>query len=128
MYIFGGWDGQYTLNDLSVFDLSLRIWLQPKQIHGQIEGRYRHTAQATNYAMYIFGGINLAQQRFNDVYEFAFETSTWTRRIALDLEPTTRTFHQSVIIANSYLYIFGGFDGMKRNDIFRVKLENNPTA
>ena len=75
--------------------------------------------------MYIFGGINLAQQRFNDVHEFNFETNTWTRRIALDLEPTSRTFHQSVILAESYLYVFGGFDGMKRNDIYRVKLENN---
>jgi hypothetical protein len=27
MYIFGGWDGQMTLNDLSIFDLNNRIWL-----------------------------------------------------------------------------------------------------
>lgn len=27
MYIFGGWDGQMTLNDLSIFDLNLHVWL-----------------------------------------------------------------------------------------------------
>ena len=47
MYIFGGWDGQVTLNDLSVFDLIACIWLRPKRIQGIIEGRYRHTACST---------------------------------------------------------------------------------
>ena len=47
MYIFGGWDGQMTLNDLSIFDLNLRVWLQPAQLQGCIEGRYRHTSCAT---------------------------------------------------------------------------------
>ena len=47
MYIFGGWDGQMTLNDLSIFDLNSQIWLKPARMHGNIEGRYRHTACAT---------------------------------------------------------------------------------
>ena len=47
MYIFGGWDGSVTLEDLSVFDLNLLIWMRPKRIKGSIEGRYRHTACAT---------------------------------------------------------------------------------
>jgi len=34
--------------------------------------------------MYIFGGINQGQKRFNDVNEFDFETQTWTRKIAID--------------------------------------------
>ena len=73
--------------------------------------------------MYIFGGINLAQQRFNDVHEYCFETQTWTRRVCLDYQPTSRTFHQSVILNDAWLFVFGGFDGMKRNDLFRAKVE-----
>jgi hypothetical protein len=98
MYIFGGWDGQMTLNDLSIFDLNLHIWLQPRQMHGNIEGRYRHTACATSQAMYVFGGINLALKRFNDIHEYNFELQTWTRRISLDISPTSRTFHQAEIL------------------------------
>ena len=93
MYIFGGWDGQMTLNDLSIFDFNTRIWLQPRQMQGSIEGRYRHTACATQQAMYVFGGINLALKRFNDIHEYTFEGQTWTRRISLDISPTSRTFH-----------------------------------
>ena len=73
--------------------------------------------------MYIFGGINLAQKRFNDVHEYSFETQTWTRRVSFDFQPTSRTFHQSVILNDSWLFVFGGFDGMKRNDLYRAKVE-----
>ena len=34
MYIFGGWDGQVTLNDLSVFDVDAQIWLEPVRVSG----------------------------------------------------------------------------------------------
>lgn len=78
--------------------------------------------------MYIFGGINQGQKRFNDVNEFDFETQTWTRKIAIDqYEPTTRTFHQSVILGlpnqDSWLYVLGGFDGQKTNDMYRMKVQ-----
>jgi hypothetical protein len=36
--------------------------------------------------------------------------------------PSARTFHQSVM-SNGYLYVLGGFDGMKRNDMYRVLLD-----
>ena len=67
-----------------------------------------------------FHDFHNSSLEFNDVHEFQFENQTWTRRIALDnFEPSTRTFHQSTII-NNYLYIFGGFDGNKTNDVYRA--------
>ena len=98
MYIFGGWDGQVTLDDLCVFDFNQLTWLKPKSIKGNIEGRYRHTACSTQNAMYVFGGINLALTRFNDIHEFNFGTHCWTRRVSFDITPTSRTFHQAVIL------------------------------
>jgi hypothetical protein len=58
MYVFGGWDGHYTLNDFAVLDLQSKVWLKPKNIQGSVEGRYRHSASATGKALYVFGGIN----------------------------------------------------------------------
>jgi N-acetylneuraminic acid mutarotase len=108
------------LNDFAVLDLQSKLWLKPKNIQGSVEGRYRHSASATGKALYIFGGINQVQKRFNDVHEFVFEHQTWTRRIAINnFEPSTRTFHQSVI-HDSWLYVFGGFDGNKTNDVYRA--------
>jgi len=74
MYVFGGWDGHSTLSDFAVLDLDKNIWLKPIRVNGNIEGWYRHSASSTQRAMYIFGGINQGQKRFNDVNEFDFET------------------------------------------------------
>lgn len=78
--------------------------------------------------MYVFGGINLALKRFNDIHEYNFEMQTWTRRISLDIQPTSRTFHQAVILNDQWLFVFGGFDGMKRNDLYRARVELPPNA
>lgn len=58
LYVFGGWDGNITLSDLTIFDLDLNLWLQPSNIKGMVKGRYRHTATTTDTSMFIFGGID----------------------------------------------------------------------
>lgn len=69
--------------------------------------------------MFIFGGIDQTQERFNDINEFNFDSQTWTRVLAAGQTPSTRTFHESIMF-KGVMYIFGGFDGMKRNDIYRI--------
>ena len=50
---------------------------------------------------------------------FSFDNQTWTRINAFGSTPSTRTFHESLMF-KGVMYIFGGFDGMKRNDIYRI--------
>ena len=69
--------------------------------------------------MFIFGGIDQNQERFNDINEFNFDSQMWTRVIAAGATPSTRTFHESLMF-KGVMYVFGGFDGMKRNDIYRI--------
>ena len=119
--MFGGWDGNITLSDIAIFDLDLSIWLQPANIKGAVKGRYRHTAVSTETSMFIFGGIDQQQERFNDIQEYVFLTQSWARVITVGNSPSSRTFHQSVC-NDGYLYVLGGFDGMKRNDMYRIFL------
>jgi len=58
MVIFGGWDGNVTLNDICFFDLEDMSWYQISNVKGQIKGRYRHSAVATDSSMFVFGGID----------------------------------------------------------------------
>ena len=74
IYVFGGWDGNITLSDIAIFDLELSIWLQPMNVKGGVKGRYRHTAVSTDTSMFIFGGIDQQQERFNDIQEYSFQT------------------------------------------------------
>eukprot|EP00347_Sterkiella_histriomuscorum_P009022 403342827 len=121
LYVFGGWDGNVTLSDLTIFDLNLNLWVQPANIKGAVKGRYRHTAISTDTSMYIFGGIDQQQERFNDIQEYFYETQSWTRVVTIGNSPSARTFHQSINF-QGYLYVIGGFDGMKRNDMYRIYL------
>lgn len=38
--------------------------------------------------------------------------------------PSTRTFHEALMF-KGVMYIFGGFDGMKRNDIYRILFDED---
>ena len=86
---------------------------------GTVKGRYRHSACANQSSMFIFGGIDQNQERFNDINEFNFDSQMWTRVIASGATPSTRTFHETLMF-KGVMYVFGGFDGMKRNDIYRI--------
>jgi hypothetical protein len=48
MVVFGGWDGNVTLDDLGLFDFEQNVWIKFLNIKGSIKGRYRHTAIATD--------------------------------------------------------------------------------
>jgi N-acetylneuraminic acid mutarotase len=119
MYVFGGWDGTETLNHLNAFDLKKNVWLQFSGMKGSIKGRYRHSACATQSSMYIFGGIDQNQERFNDINQFNFDSQTWTRIVTSVNSPSQRTFHEALMF-KGVMYVFGGFDGAKRNDIYRI--------
>lgn len=77
MIIFGGWDGVATLSDLYAYNFKSNEWTEI-ETSGDVKGRYRHVAVANQTAMYIFGGIDQFQERFNDINEFNFETKTWS--------------------------------------------------
>lgn len=62
-----------------------------------MKGRYRHTATTTETSMFVFGGIDQYQERFSDIYEFVYDTQTWTRVITIGNPPSARTFHESVM-------------------------------
>ena len=43
--------------------------------------------------MFIFGGVDKSQHRYDDLYEFNFEKREWRHIEATGDTPTPRTFH-----------------------------------
>ena len=92
--------------------------------------------------MYIFGGVDKSQvqkkkkinffaknlkffffqERFGDLHEYSFLLETWKRIIVSGEGPTARSFHKSTVF-EGYMYILGGFDGLRKNDMFRINLD-----
>lgn len=121
MIVFGGWDGVTTLSDLFAFNFETKKWREI-EADGEIKGRYRHVSVASKTAMYVFGGIDQYTERFNDLYEF--QDNKWTKVITIGVPPSPRTFHQAVYFSGS-IYIMGGFDGWKRNDMYKILIDRS---
>jgi hypothetical protein len=95
VYLFGGWDGKYTLNDLWEFDpISMKWNLILK--HCSVAPRYRHSAVCYKNFMVIFGGVDSCQIRFNDIHFYNFGAKVWVRVIVPGQLPTPRTFHKVI--------------------------------
>jgi len=71
--------------------------------------------------MFIFGGVDKRQARFADLCEFNFDTRSWSIVKTSGDVPSARTFHRAVMYGGC-MYILGGFDGMRRNDMYRIAL------
>jgi len=57
MFVFGGGDGKYWLNELLILDLNILEWSGPVQTQGQRPfGRLQHSAITFDKKIYIFGG------------------------------------------------------------------------
>lgn len=125
MYVFGGWDGHDTLDDLYEFTFSSAKWRELMDIEGvKPSPRYRHTAVCYGPAMYVFAGVDKAQTRFNDLYRFHITKKEWEQVRVTGSVPSPRTFH-CALIQKDTMFVLGGFDGARLNDMFAVKLVGN---
>mmetsp|Transcript_10290 Transcript_10290/g.26135 ORF Transcript_10290/g.26135 Transcript_10290/m.26135 type:complete len:786 (+) Transcript_10290:111-2468(+) len=121
MYIFGGWNGHDTLDDLYEFSTNTNRWF-PVPGRGEIpSSRYRHSAVVYGCCMFVFGGVDKRQARFYDLFEFNFDSGSWAKVQTFGDPPSARTFHRAAMYGGM-MYIHGGFDGSRRNDMYRIPL------
>lgn len=121
MFMFGGWSGRDTLDDLYEFRCKDHIVREIRHRGRCPRKRYRHSAAVHDTSMFIFGGTSKTQERFDDLFDFNFEQETWTEVKSHGDRPSARTFHCSVV-SDGYMYVFGGYDGERRNDLYTVSL------
>jgi len=121
MYVFGGWNGHDTLDDLYEYSMATEQWYSVPGRGDVPPSRYRHSAVVHGCCMFVFGGVDKRQARFQDLCEFSFDTKSWSKVPTSGKPPTARTFHRAVMYGSS-MYILGGFDGQRRNDMYRITL------
>jgi len=121
MFVFGGWDGQDTLQEFFEYNVSSNMWIQLPLRGTAPRARYRHTSVVCGDAMFMFGGVDKAQYRFPDLHEYNFITKSWNKVNTTGVMPSARTFHKAVV-HEGYMYILGGFDGRRLNDMHCIQL------
>mmetsp|Transcript_14690 Transcript_14690/g.14310 ORF Transcript_14690/g.14310 Transcript_14690/m.14310 type:complete len:320 (+) Transcript_14690:639-1598(+) len=122
MFIFGGWNGHDTLDDIFQYSFASNYWYEIKRVKGlRPPPRYRHTAITCNSQMIVFGGVDTNQQRFNDLFTYDFEKRKWTMTPTTGHLPQPRTFHRAIMFEN-VMYVIGGFDGSRLNDLHHIAM------
>ena len=115
MYIFGGYDGSRSLNDLFRFDMSRSEWAQVRMHGSPPTPRGGHTAAICGDVIYAFGGKS-GRSPHADLCAFNLATSTWEHVQDGSLGgPAPRCAHVCAVCASS-LYVFGGYDGRQYFD------------
>ncbi len=116
MYVFGGWDGTTSLNDLYAYDTVGNTWTNlTSSVTGSAPSvRNDHTAVAINGLMYVFGGTD-GTNVFNDLYVYDPSSGTagsWTSLSPAGVSLIPRFGHVAVSLSvnSGYpkMYVFGG--------------------
>ena len=122
MFVFGGYDGGRSLNDLFRFDLGSCEWAQVRVTGVPPTPRGGHTAVVHGGAMYAFGGKS-GRSPFNDLHAFNFEGAKWESVNVGTHMPAPRCAHTCVVHGSS-LFVFGGYDGRRYfDDCFELALQ-----
>jgi len=124
MYIFGGWNGFETLDELFYFSMISNIWYEVRLVCGmKPKGRYRHSSVIINRSLFIFGGVDQNQKKFNDLFEFLLDKNEWKLIETSGNIPSARSFHQMGKHEN-WIFVFGGHDDKKLNDLHYLIIGN----
>jgi len=92
MYVFGGWDGFKTLDELYTYSFASNYWYLEK-VRNKPPSRYRHSSTLIGSSVFIFGGVDANMIRYNDLYEYNCETREWKFIETAGNTPSARTFH-----------------------------------
>lgn len=126
MYVFGGGDGKYWLNDLMIFDLVNLEWTGPVKTQGiEPQGRLQHSAVSIDKKIYIFGGEPDQHRQLNDIFYLDTTNLTWVKPIVNGNGPSARVSATGCQI-DQKIYYFGGYDGQSwMNDVHVFDIEVN---
>lgn len=89
--------------------------------------RWGHVAVFHEDQLFIIGGRN--EQDLSDMHKFDMTTNTWSK-VTISKEgnyPRARRRHSCVLI-ESYMLMFGGFDGEFFNDLHLLDLKRRATT
>jgi len=126
MYIFGGWNGHKSLNDLYSLNLDTLEWRQIKS-EGGPSIRRMHSAVVYKDSMYLFGGFDESRpaHSYNELFSFDFQTETWKTVPCKGIIPKGRSRAAATVVGNN-MYIIGGWDRVSHfGEVQRLDLDTH---
>jgi len=129
MYIYGGWDGHESMNDIHCFNLDTKQWVQqPEQPTNSVAPCVRsHIAWVWQDSMYIWGGYG-QNGHPTELFRYNFleqdPSKRWTQVSVKGTPPCGRSRMKCVVSENRVL-ILGGWDRKKLlGDLWELNMES----
>ena len=122
--------------DIIYIYIASNYWYEIKRANGERpSSRYRHGSGSIGGQLYVFGGVDQTQARFNDCFKYDVQSKIWQKvKYASPVRPSPRSFHRVCIVENYlmvvgiihiYIYIYiGGFDGKRLNCLYALCLKS----
>jgi N-acetylneuraminic acid mutarotase len=112
LYIFGGWNGFYRLNELLLFAFELNSMKRISSSSGNVPcGRSGHSSVIYDDYLYIYGGMNQEGERMNDLHHYDIMNKKWKKiSIENNISPI-KASGSKLIHFKENLYLFGGSHG-----------------
>lgn len=128
MYIYGGWDGHESMNDIHCFNLDTKQWVQQsEQPASTVAPCVRsHSAWVWKDSMYIWGGFGQNGHptelcRYNFLEEDI--SKRWTQVPVKGTPPCGRS-RMKCVVSEDRVFILGGWDRKKLlGDLWELNME-----
>jgi N-acetylneuraminic acid mutarotase len=128
MYIYGGWDGHESMNDIHCFNLDTKQWIQqPEQPADTVAPCVRsHSAWVWNDCMFIWGGYG-QHGHPTDLFRYSFleedPAKRWTKVAVKGAPPCGRSRMKAQVFENRVM-LLGGWDRKKLlGDLWELNME-----
>eukprot|EP00298_Acanthocystis_sp_HF-20_P018482 c21975_g6_i1.p1 GENE.c21975_g6_i1~~c21975_g6_i1.p1 ORF type:complete len:375 (+),score=152.58 c21975_g6_i1:36-1127(+) len=108
LYVFGGYDMKFDLDDIWRFSISEKAWLKLSPKGARPLPRDRHSMVFHRGDVIIFGGY--IGTYANDLWKYSVVQDKWIELTVTTGLPPKRRSHGASISGNK-MYIFGGFNG-----------------
>ncbi|KAF8968725.1 hypothetical protein BDZ97DRAFT_1902785 [Flammula alnicola] len=108
MVVIGGSDGKESFTDVWCLNLDSLSWSLVKQ-QQPLYKRLAHTATQVGSYIFIMGGHN-ASEYVSELLMYNLVSLQYEPRLVLGKPPSIRGYH-ATILADSRLFVFGGFNG-----------------
>src|SRR5262245_1416634 len=122
MILFGGFGAGY-LNDVWALDVNTLVWSQltPAGMPPSPRGFHSAIYDAANVRMVVFGGFGGAN--LNDTWVLSLIGSgAWAPLLTVGGPPSARSSHTAIYDGGGRMYVFGGNDGVPKNDVWVLGL------
>jgi len=115
MVLFGGSDPDIPVSygDVHLLDLRRNLWTQPTATGvSRPVGRDGHSMVAIDETVYVFGGVNAAGEKLDDLWAFNIYSALsgdvqWFQPVEMSSAPTARWGHSAVVSLGSMLVLHG---------------------